>query len=84
LDKHRLAYDEVHLMSDKSALFDQSLAIVDDSPVTLEKAAQAGILHAGLREPWNAGTGHPLFADLPEILDYLDSHIPPPGKPGKR
>ncbi len=76
LDKHRLAYDEVHLMKDKSVLFDQSEAIVDDSPVTLEKAAQAGILRAGLREPWNAGTGHPLFASLFEILDYLDGNLP--------
>ena len=71
------AYNEVHLMSDKSTLFDSCLAIVDDSPVTLEKAAQAGILRAGLREPWNAGTGHPLFSSLYEILDYLDAHIPP-------
>jgi len=77
LDRHRLAYDEVHLMRDKSVLFDSCLAIVDDSPVTLEKAAQAGILRAGLREPWNVGTGHPLFSSLYEILDYLDAHIPP-------
>jgi hypothetical protein len=77
LDKHRLPYDEVHLMRDKSVLFDQSRAIVDDSPVTLEKAAQAGILRAGLREPWNIGTDHPLFPDLFKILEYLDGHIPP-------
>jgi hypothetical protein len=57
-------------------LFDSCLAIVDDSPVTLEKAAQAGILRAGLREPWNAGSGHPLFWSLFEILKYLDVHIP--------
>jgi hypothetical protein len=50
------------MMSDKSVLFDSCLAIVDDSPATLDKAAQAGILCAGLREPWNAGTGHPLFS----------------------
>jgi hypothetical protein len=75
LDKHRLAYDEVHLMKDKSLLFDGCQAIVDDSPVTLDKAAQAGILRAGLREPWNAGTRHPLFSSLFEILDYLDGHV---------
>jgi FMN phosphatase YigB (HAD superfamily) len=67
--------DEVHLMHDKSVLFHKSWAIIDDSPVTLEKAAQAGILHAGLLTPWNANTSHPLFKTLPEILEYLDSHI---------
>ena len=74
LKKHDLVFDEVHLMDDKSALFDDSWAIIDDSPVTLEKAAQAGILHAGLLTPWNAHTGHPLFETLPEILEYIDSH----------
>jgi hypothetical protein len=62
-------------MHDKSVLFHKSWAIIDDSPVTLEKAAQAGILHAGLLTPWNANTSHPLFKTLPEILEYLDSHI---------
>ena len=76
LKKHGLAFDEVHLMDDKSVLFDSSWAIIDDSPVTLEKAAQAGILRAGLLTPWNANSGHPLFQTLPEILEYIDSHIP--------
>jgi len=76
LKKNGLVFDEVHLMDDKSELFDHSLAIIDDSPVTLEKAAQAGIVHAGLRTPWNANTGHPLFESLPEILGYIDSHLP--------
>ncbi|MBP1724642.1 MAG: 5 nucleotidase, deoxy (Pyrimidine), cytosolic type protein [Deltaproteobacteria bacterium] len=75
LEKHKLPFDEVHLVSDKSVLFDHSLAIIDDSPVTLEKAAHAGVLRAGLRAPWNEGTGHPLFSSLIEILNYLDAHI---------
>ncbi len=77
LKKHDLPYDEVHLTGDKTVLFDRSVAIVDDSPVTLEKAAEAGIVHAGLLAPWNAGTGHPLFKTLPEVLEYIDSRIPP-------
>jgi hypothetical protein len=81
LKKHGLVFDEVHLMHDKSVLFESSWAIIDDSPVTLEKAAQAGILHAGLLAPWNANTSHPLFKTLPEILEYIDCHTPPQGNP---
>ena len=79
LKKHGLVFDEVHLMDDKSVLFDSSWAIIDDSPVTLEKAAEAGILHAGLLAPWNVNTGHPLFKTLPEILEYIDCHTSPQG-----
>lgn len=77
LNKHELAYDEIHLTRDKTVLFGGSVAIVDDSPVTLDKAAKAGILRAGLLEPWNAGTGHPLFESLPEVLEYLSARIRP-------
>ncbi len=80
LKRHSLPFDEVHLSYDKSVLFDQSEAIVDDNPVILDKAAQAGMIRAGLMNPWNERTGHPLFKNLMEILDYLDTRLIPPGK----
>jgi hypothetical protein len=75
LRKHDLVYDEVHLSYDKSVLFDGSWAIVDDSPVTLGKAARAGIIRVGLRNPWNEGMDHPLFNNLPEILNFIDEKL---------
>ena len=75
LQNYGLPYDEVHLSNDKSVLFGTSWAIVDDSPVTLGKAARAGIVRAGLRNPWNERTDHPLFADLGEILNFIDEKM---------
>jgi len=73
LRKHDLPFDEIHLSYDKTVLFDDCWAIVDDSPVTLEKARRAGIIRAGLKNPWNESEAHPLFADLGEIYNYLES-----------
>jgi hypothetical protein len=70
-----LVHDEVHLSNDKSVLFDGSWAIVDDSPVTLGKAARAGIIRVGLRNPWNEWTDHPLFNNLFEILNFIDGRL---------
>ena len=56
LKKHELPFDEVHLSYDKSVLFSDAWAIVDDSPVTLDKALKVGIVRAGLRNPWNEHT----------------------------
>jgi len=75
LQKYDLAYDEVHLSSDKSVLFDGSWAIVDDSPVTLAKAARAGVIRMGLRNPWNEGMDHPLFNNLVEVLGFIDAKL---------
>lgn len=75
LNKYDLAFDEVHLSHDKSVLFHGSWGIVDDSPVTLEKAVKAGIIRMGLRNPWNEGTDHPLFENLGEVLNYIDSKM---------
>jgi len=72
LKKYELRFDEIHLLHDKSILFDHHFAIVDDSPVTLKKAAEAGIVRVGLRNPWNEHTDHPLFDNLGEILAYID------------
>jgi len=71
LKKYGLIYDEVHLTNDKTVLFNDAWAIVDDSIWTLDKAAQAGIVRTGLRNVWNNGHGHPLFESLSEVLDYL-------------
>ncbi len=71
LEKNALAFDEIHLSYDKSVLFDERWGIIDDSPVTLDKARSAGIVRAGLKNPWNEGEDHPLFSNLDEIYDYL-------------
>lgn len=71
LRKHGLSYDELHLSNDKSVLFRDAWAIVDDSTWTLDKAAQAGIVRTGLANVWNSGRGHPLFPTLKEVLEYL-------------
>jgi hypothetical protein len=75
LRKYDLVFDEVHLSNDKSVLFDGSWAIVDDSPITLAKAAKAGVIRTGLRNPWNEGMDHPLFENLTEVLAFLDSKL---------
>jgi hypothetical protein len=72
---HELPFDELHLSNDKSVLFPGSWALVDDSPVTLDKARQAGMVRAGLLYPWNAGSGHPLFPTLGMILAYLEGEL---------
>jgi hypothetical protein len=71
LKRHQLPFDEIHLSHDKSVLFGDSWAIVDDSPTTLDKAEKAGIVRAGLRNPWNEKKDHPLFNNLEEIYIYL-------------
>jgi 5'(3')-deoxyribonucleotidase len=71
LKKHNLVFDELHLSHDKTVLFADCWAVVDDSPKALAKAASAGIFHAGLREAWNEGGGYPLFDNLMEIYRYL-------------
>ncbi len=70
--KNRLAHDEIHLSYDKSVLFPDSIALVDDSPINLSKAVEAGILGTGLLFPWNEDSGFPLFKTLSEILGYLE------------
>ena len=71
LIKYDLAFNEVHLSYDKTVLFNKCRAIVDDSPVTLEKARAAGIVRVGLKNPWNEKEDHPLFTNLVEVLNYL-------------
>lgn len=72
--RHGLLYDELHLSLDKTVLFSRADIVVDDSPLTLEKAVQSGALGAGLSFPWNrnyAGNGFRLFQNLSEILRYI-------------
>ena len=75
MKKHRLAHDQIHLSYDKSVLFSDSLALVDDSPVNLSKALETGILGTGLLFPWNENSGFPLFKTLSEVLRYLESKL---------
>ena len=73
LKQNDLSFDEIHLSHDKSVLLPESWGIVDDSPVTLDKAASAGIVRTGLSNPWNRNSAHPLFGNLFEVLNYIDS-----------
>lgn len=75
LNNNRLIFDDVHLSNDKSVLFDECQAIVDDSPFVLDKAARAGIIGSGLRMPWNDKGGYTLFDTLPEVLCYLRGQV---------
>jgi beta-phosphoglucomutase-like phosphatase (HAD superfamily) len=74
LARHGLSYDELHLSLDKTVLFPKADVVVDDSPLTLEKAIENGALGAGLLFPWNrayASNGFRLFQNLNEVLDYI-------------
>lgn len=71
LRKYDLVHDEIHLSHDKTVLFYDSWGVVDDSPETLDRARDAGIVRAGLRNPWNEGRDHPLFDNLTDIAGYL-------------
>jgi 5'(3')-deoxyribonucleotidase len=73
LKQYDLPYDELHLSDDKTVLFCDAWAIVDDSTWTLNRAVEAGIVRTGLVNAWNANKGHPLFASLQEVLEYLRS-----------
>jgi FMN phosphatase YigB (HAD superfamily) len=75
LRNHGLVYDEIHLSYDKTVLFDTCWGIVDDSPETLDLARGAGIVRAGLRSPWNDGQDHPLFDNLGQISEYLETQL---------
>jgi 5' nucleotidase, deoxy (Pyrimidine), cytosolic type C protein (NT5C) len=74
LARHGFPYDELHLSLDKTVLFLRADIVVDDSPLTLEKAIESGALGAGLLFPWNrayASNGFRLFPNLNEVLDYI-------------
>jgi hypothetical protein len=75
LSKYDLIFDELHLSSDKTALFNETCHIViDDSPFVLEKAIEKGIKVSGLSFPWNKASqnnGLKLFNNLNEVLDFI-------------
>jgi hypothetical protein len=75
LNKHNLIFDEIHLSYDKTVLFDDCWAIVDDSPFTLQKAASSGIIATGLTMLWNEHEDYPVFDNLTEVLRYLKDQL---------
>jgi hypothetical protein len=75
LKKYHLPFDDLHVSQDKSVLFDNSRALVDDSPRTLDKARAAGLVSTGLLMPWNRESGHTLFKGLPGVLVYLEGEL---------
>jgi len=68
---HNLPYTDLHLSHDKTVLFDNSSALVDDAPHLLDEAKRKGLICTGLRWPWNKNTEHQLFESHNEILDFL-------------
>jgi hypothetical protein len=75
LNQNNLVFDELHLSNDKTVLFSDCWAVVDDSQFTLEKAAKAGIIVTGLKMPWNKDTDYPLFNNLIEVFQYLKERL---------
>jgi hypothetical protein len=75
LVQNDLIFDDLHLSKDKTVLFDDCWAVVDDSPIILRKARKAGIIGVGLKTPWNEKEDCLLFNDLTEILRYLDERL---------
>ena len=73
LQTHGLAYDQLYVGPDKTVLFDDHYAIVDDSAELLDKAATRGLITAGLRYTWNRNSGHALFESLFDVLVYLNA-----------
>ena len=52
-----LPFDEVECASDKTKMFDKNIfdVVIDDCPMTLTAAKNAGIVGYGLIRPWNVG-----------------------------
>ncbi len=75
LRSNNLVYDDIHLSYDKTVLFKDSWGVVDDNPIVLKKAKDAGIVRAGLRNPWNENEDHPLFDNLSQIAEYLRNQL---------
>ncbi len=75
LEKHDLAYDDLHLSFHKTRLFNISTSVVvDDAPQVLEKAVESGALATGLSFPWNrayTNGGIRLFSNLNEVLTHI-------------
>ncbi len=71
LRKFNLIFDEIHLSHDKSVLFSECYAVVDDSPLLLGEAMKSGLTACGLKKPWNNGFEYPLFESLFEVFEYL-------------
>jgi hypothetical protein len=71
LKAHGLAFDELYVGPDKTVLFDDHHAIVDDSAELLDKAATKGLVTAGLRYSWNRDSKHSLFESLSDVLVFL-------------
>jgi riboflavin kinase, archaea type len=75
LMQNNLVFDDLHISNDKTVLFDDSWAVVDDSSIILGKAIKAGIIGVGLKTQWNEEEDCLLFKDLTEILRYLDERL---------
>lgn len=72
LNTFGLVYDELHLLPDKTILFDNHQAIVDDDLRTLDKAVDEGLVATGLKFAWNKNSNHALYSKLTDVLEHLD------------
>lgn len=77
LDKYNLCYDQLYLTYDKTILFSQCIAVVDDSPHILSKAYERSLIATGLEFAWNRGNGFKLYKNLSQVLDFLKAEITP-------
>lgn len=78
LQHHQLHFDELHLSSDKTVLFDEEPGIdlvIDDNPHVLAVALERGIPGCALYYPYNAHMECPLFATVDEITAWLAANI---------
>jgi riboflavin kinase len=75
LMQNNLIFDDLHLSKDKTVLFDDCWAVVDDNPMILRKAQKAGIIGVGLKTLWNEKEDCLLFNDLTGALRYLDERL---------
>lgn len=69
--KYNLPYTELHLTNDKTLLFNDCVAVVDDAPHILDEAKRENLICTGLEWPWNRNSGHILFKTLEDVLDFL-------------
>jgi phosphoglycolate phosphatase-like HAD superfamily hydrolase len=73
LRDNNMRFNDIHCSYDKSVLFYNHDAIVDDAPHTLIKAREQNLVSTGLECSWNVHLKEiPLFENLLEILLFLN------------
>lgn len=71
LHKHKLIFHDLHLSYDKTVLFNNVFAVIDDSPQIISKAKENNINVTGIQFPWNREYHSDLFSSLKEIKEKV-------------